>query len=122
MSDITHAQEHSQGSYASYIIGFVSSLSITIGAYIVVTHHKYDGRKLVFTLMGLAIVQLYAQLVFFLHLGRGSKTKWNTMLFMFMLLVVFIIVGGTLWIMYHLNYNMMSPRGITHYVNSQDDL
>jgi cytochrome o ubiquinol oxidase operon protein cyoD len=51
------------------------------------------------------------QLVFFLHLGGEGKPRWRLTAFLFMLLVLVILVFGSLWIMYNLDYHMtMSPE------------
>jgi cytochrome o ubiquinol oxidase operon protein cyoD len=60
-------------------------------------------------LAGLAVGQLLVQLGLFLHMGSEPKPRWNLMATLFSLMVVIIVVGGSLWIMNNLNYNMMSP-------------
>jgi cytochrome o ubiquinol oxidase operon protein cyoD len=49
---------------------------------------------------------LLVQLIFFLHLGRGSNVRWNILVLSFASLVVIIIVTGSLWIMNNLDYHM----------------
>jgi cytochrome o ubiquinol oxidase subunit IV len=92
---------------ASYIIGFVLAVLLTLIAYMIVVNHLLSGMMLAVVLMCLAAVQLLVQLVFFLHLGRDKSSRWNVASFYFMLLVLVIVVGGSLWIMQNLNYNMM---------------
>jgi cytochrome o ubiquinol oxidase operon protein cyoD len=60
--------------------------------------------------------------VFFLHLGRESKPRWNLNALLFAVLVVVIIVFGSLWIMHNLNYHMQNPQQINKYLRSQGDL
>jgi cytochrome o ubiquinol oxidase subunit IV len=55
-------------------------------------------------LVTLAILQLVVQLMLFLHLGDEPKPRWNLLAFLFAVLVVAIVVGGTLWIMYELSH------------------
>ena len=64
-----------------------------------------SGGKLLFLLLSLAAIQLFVQAIFFLHLGKESKPRWNQQLFAFMLATVIIIVGGSLWIMANLDYH-----------------
>jgi cytochrome o ubiquinol oxidase operon protein cyoD len=66
-----------------------------------------SGTGLVAVIVGLAIIQLFVQLFFFLHLGEESKPRWNLMVLLFAAMVVIIVVFGSLWIMNNLNYNMM---------------
>lgn len=95
-----------------YIIGFVSSIVLTILAFSLVNlhlatlHHTPTDQILLPALIVLAIVQLLVQLFFFLHLGKEPKPRLNLMAFLFMVLVVGIIVIGSLWIMKNLDYNM----------------
>ncbi|MDB5178616.1 MAG: putative cytochrome ubiquinol oxidase chain cyoD [Patescibacteria group bacterium] len=103
------------GTRTSYVVGFVLSVLLTLGAYFVVAQHLpgehpwLSHRVLIGAVVGLAVIQLMVQLFFFLHLGRESKPRWNLTVFLFALMVVTIVVGGSLWIMKNLDYHMMSP-------------
>lgn len=110
-------QQPHASSVASYVIGFVLAVTLTLVAYFIVVNHLLSGMALAMTLMGLAAVQLLVQLVFFLHLGRDRKSRWNVASFYFMLLVLLILVVGSLWIMNNLNYNMMmSPEEMNKFM------
>jgi cytochrome o ubiquinol oxidase operon protein cyoD len=100
------------GTLRSYVIGLVVSLLFTVIAFSLVAFRVIDGDALKFSVIGLAILQAAAQLLFFLHLGRESQPRWETLVFFFMVMVVLIIVIGTLWIMYDLNNRVMS--GMAH--------
>lgn len=89
----------------SYVIGFILSVVITFLAYLFVVNKLLPMTALIYCVLALALLQLVVQMVFFLHIGRGSR--WKAITFGFTVLVVVIIVGGTLWIMANLNYNMM---------------
>jgi cytochrome o ubiquinol oxidase operon protein cyoD len=58
-------------------------------------------------LVVLAIAQMGVHLVFFLHITSGPDNTNNVMALAFGLLIVLLVVGGSLWIMSHLNHNMM---------------
>lgn len=98
-----HQEAH--GSVRSYSIGFGLSIVLTMIAYAFGTHAVMHGWALLYGLAALAILQLFVQLVFFLHLGRGSEARWNRTAFLFALMVVVILVFGSLWIMKNLNYD-----------------
>jgi cytochrome o ubiquinol oxidase operon protein cyoD len=121
-------QEISHGSISSYIAGFVLSLMLTLTAYMLVfrhvnTFHSLISHKtLMIMLVGLALTQLLVQLVFFLHLDRESKPRWNMTVLLFAVTVVVIIVFGSLWIMNNLNYHHPSNEQINKYIRSQGDL
>lgn len=107
---------HDEAQYFSYVVGFVLSIIATLIAYILVVDHVWPKDVLVYFVMGIAVVQLVIQAVFFLHIGRGSKLKLVT--FVFALLVVLIIVVGSIWIMNNLDYTMMkmSPEQMHIYM------
>ncbi len=106
---------------SSYIIGFGLSLLLTLSAYLLVTHHGASRNVLVGIVAFLALCQFITQTYFFLHLGTESKPRWKIGIFFFMLGVVLILVVGSLWIMYNLNYRVSIPQELK-YVKSQDDL
>jgi cytochrome o ubiquinol oxidase operon protein cyoD len=58
----------------------------------------------------LAIAQMGVHLVFFLHITTGRDSVNNVMALAFGVLIVFLVITGSLWIMSHLNHNMM-PMG-----------
>lgn len=91
----------------SYMIGLFLSLLFTFAAFALVTDHRLSQETLYILLATFAVLQLIAQVVYFLRLNTTSEGKWNTMPFLFTILIVFVLVFGSLWIMYNLNYNMM---------------
>lgn len=105
-----------------YTIGFSVSLVLTFGSFGAVYYHEQTGHEglshdiLVPLVVAFAVVQLIVQLVFFLHLGRETKPRWNYIVFLFMVLVLVIVVVGSLWIMDNLEYNMMHADEIKHYM------
>jgi cytochrome o ubiquinol oxidase operon protein cyoD len=102
-----------------YVTGFALSIVLTLAAYFAVDEYLLDRWVLVFAISALAIVQAFVQLIFFLHLGKESRPRWNMLVFLFMLLVVAIIVLGSLWIMYNLNDRVMSPMEMDRYMRHQ---
>lgn len=105
VSDSQYGSGH--GTLKSYIIGFLLSLILTIIPFVVVTQHLFTNNVIAITITIAAVLQLFVQLVFFLHLSTESKPRWNSIAFAFTTLIVAILVIGSLWIMYNLNYNMM---------------
>ncbi len=102
-------QEHA-ASARTYVIGFILSLILTIIPFAAVAGDFVHGAARVALLFAFAVVQLYVQLRFFLHMGQGRDRRWNLAALAFMLLVVLIVVIGSLWIMNSLHYQMQDPR------------
>lgn len=96
-------------SYKPQFIGFVMSVIITVAAYRIVAYKELSDLVLTLTIFGLAFFQALIQLIFMLHLGLETKPRWALITFLFTVFTLVIIVGGTLWIMSNLNYNLMPP-------------
>lgn len=95
------------GTHRTYIVGFIMSTLTTILAFCLVGFNLLSPILLYVFVAILAIIQLYIQLIFFLHLNTSSRSYWNIVSFIFSLIVISIIVIGTLWIMFNL-YSMMA--------------
>jgi cytochrome o ubiquinol oxidase operon protein cyoD len=113
----------------SYIIGFISSILLTLAAYTLIeihinsAHETFSHPFLTFAILTLAVIQFIVQIIFFLHIGRGPDSRWNLAIFVSTLAIVLILVIGSIWIMNHLNYNMMaSPSQMNAYIQSQDGI
>lgn len=91
----------------SYMIGLFLSLVFTFCSFGIVAHHPFSTSIIFIVLAVLAIAQLIAQVIFFLRMNASEDGLWNLMPFLFTILIVSVIVGGSLWIMFNLNYNMM---------------
>ena len=96
------------GTLKSYTIGFILSIILTVIPYYLVVEHQFAVSTIIAGVVGLGLVQLLVQLVFFLHLNTKSERGWNFQSFVFTALVVVILLAGSLWIMYNLKINMMS--------------
>lgn len=111
--------ERSPGSVRSYTAGFISAVTLTLIAFVIAGKHAVHGNRLISMLLGLAIVQFVLQLVFFLHIGKESKPRWKQLVLLLMIVFVLILVLGSIWVMYSLNYRM-SPEQINIYMLKQD--
>jgi cytochrome o ubiquinol oxidase subunit IV len=105
-----------------YILGYILSLLLTFVAYAAAVGKDFT-TGLVAVLVVLAIIQLVVQLVFFLHLGEEVGPRYKLASFVFMSVILIIIVIGSIWIMYNLDYNMMnmSPQEKSDYMMTQHD-
>lgn len=100
-------QKEWHGTLKSYLIGFFSSVLLTGISFSLVITKALTGHVLIYTIVGLAILQAIIQLIFFLHLGQEAKPRWETFIFCFTVLILLIIVIGSLWIMHDLDERMM---------------
>jgi len=88
-------------------LGFMLAVLMTVGAYRIVAHSHISASMLTFTLLGMGVLQATIQLVFFLHLGLEAKPRWNMIMFLLMVIIMIVLIGGTMWIMHNINYNVM---------------
>jgi cytochrome o ubiquinol oxidase operon protein cyoD len=58
-------------------------------------------------ILGFAAVQIVVHMVYFLHMNAKSEGGWTMLALIFTLVLVVITLSGSLWVMYHLNHNMM---------------
>jgi cytochrome o ubiquinol oxidase operon protein cyoD len=110
-----------RGTLSSYVTGYIFSIYLTVTAYLVVYNHLFSHLTLTILIIGLAFVQFIVQIVFFMHLGRETKPRWKLAVMLFMIMVVLILVGGSLWIMSNLNVRM-TPQQENNYMNNQQGL
>src|SRR5579872_1013049 len=108
--DVGFQQGMGHASFRSYTIGFLISLIFNLVSYGLVVYQLLSGLSLHLTLATFALLQALLQMILYLDLGREEKPRWNLIMFLFMVLVTVIVVYGSLWIMNHLNYNLM-PHG-----------
>lgn len=109
MSSIKHettTEKREHATTRSYIIGFILSLVFTLIPYYLVSEHVVSGNVLLATILGFGLIQMIIQLVFFLHLGREKKPHWQLWFLIATVGAIFVVVGGSIWIMHHLHYNM----------------
>lgn len=94
-------------SLRSYLIGLGLATLITVVAFFVAQTTLVWEPSIPTALGVLAVAQMGVHLVFFLHLTTGADNVNNAMALAFGVLIVFLLIAGSLWIMSHLNHNMM---------------
>lgn len=100
--------DHAHGSFGSYMIGFGLSVILTaIPFWLVMSGALGDPRMTGFVIMGLAAVQVVVHMIYFLHMNTRVEGGWSFMAMMLTLVLVIITFSGSMWVMYHLNANMM---------------
>ena len=109
------AAAEAHGSLKGYVTGFVLSVVLTAIPFWLVMSGGPMGRPRVFDhpgatvaiLLGFAAVQIFVHMVYFLHMNAKSEGGWSLLALIFTIVLVIIALSGSLWVMYHLNTNMM---------------
>jgi len=118
MADHTHDHGHGHGHEAAfhattkdYVIGFVLSVILTaIPFWLVMSGAIADKSTTAIVITAFAAVQVVVHMIYFLHMNGKIEGGWNLMAALFTILLVAIILSGTLWVMFHLNANMMPVK------------
>ncbi len=95
------------GSVKSYVTGFLLSVALTFIPFALVMSGAAPAATIIPICVALGVAQIIVHLVYFLHMNGASTQSWNMAAFVFTLLIVAILVAGSLWVMYHLDVNMM---------------
>jgi cytochrome o ubiquinol oxidase subunit IV len=91
----------------AYIIGLGLATLLTIVSFFVARTTLVWEPSIPVALVVLAVAQMGVHLVFFLHITTGPDNVNNVMALAFGVLIVLLILTGSLWIMAHMNHNMM---------------
>jgi cytochrome o ubiquinol oxidase subunit IV len=108
-----HASGEPHSTRKGYLIGFGLSVVLTaIPFWLVMTGALGNPLATGYVIMGFALAQVIVHMIFFLHLNGKAEGGWTVMALIFTLILVVITLVGSLWVMYHMNANMM-PGSIT---------
>jgi cytochrome o ubiquinol oxidase subunit IV len=114
MSANDHAQSASHGSRREYVVGFLLSIVLTAVPFWLVMANVADSRQATGLLICVfAAVQMIVHVVLFLHVRARSEEGWTLLSLIFTLILVVISLGGSLWVMHHLDDNMMPGHEIS---------
>jgi cytochrome o ubiquinol oxidase operon protein cyoD len=93
--------------FVSYLVGLGLATLLTIVSFFISGTTLVWGPSIPVALVVLAIAQMGVHLVFFLNITTGPDNVNNVMALAFGVLIVFLVIVGSLWIMAHLNHNMV---------------
>lgn len=117
MTLIEHGSEHEaglvhgeepHGTLKGYLTGFVLSVILTaIPFYLLMGDVSWSKPTIAFAVMAFAAVQMVVHMIYFLHMTPKSEDGWTLTSLVFTLILVVITLAGSLWVMYHMDTNMM---------------
>ena len=104
----SHGHDAGHGSLQSYLIGFVASIVLTAIPFWLVMGGVLESKLLTAVfVMALGAIQIVVHMIFFLHMNARSEGGWTMMALIFTIVILGIALAGSLWVMHHLNANMM---------------
>ncbi len=107
--DLPMDQEETAG-FTTYLVGLGLAILLTVMSFAVARTHLVWLPSVPVALAVLAIAQMGVHLMFFLHITTGPDNVNNVLALAFGLLIVLLVMGGSLWIMDHLNASMMPAQ------------
>ena len=107
-----HGDSHGSGAahftLRGYVTGFVAAVILTAIPFGLVMGRALGNSSLTAAvILAFAAVQIVVHMVYFLHMSPKSEGGWNLLALLFTVMLVVIALSGSLWVMYHLNHNMM---------------
>ena len=113
-----HGGDHNEGASHStlkgYVTGFVLAVILTAIPFWIVMGNVFEkSSTTALVVLGFAAVQIVVHMIYFLHMNTKSEGGWTMLALIFTIVLVVITLAGSLWVMYHLNTNMM-PGEMDH--------
>ncbi len=94
--------------FSGYMIGFFLSIILTAIPFAVVMGDVFENRTTTVVVIAFfAVVQIIVHMIYFLHMNGKVEGGWTLMSTIFTIVFVAVTLAGTLWVMYHMNTNMM---------------
>jgi cytochrome o ubiquinol oxidase operon protein cyoD len=103
---------HAHGSRRAYLVGFLLSVVLTaLPFWLVMTGALGNPQATAAVIIVAAFAQILVHTVCFLHVNPRVEGGWTLMAYIFTAVLILICISGSLWIMHHLNANMMPMNG-----------
>ncbi|MEM6463234.1 MAG: cytochrome o ubiquinol oxidase subunit IV [Pseudomonadota bacterium] len=118
-----HGEDHQEGGHSSFrslMIGFVLSVILTVIPFYIVMGDVLDNRILAVAIVfALGATQMIVHIFYFLNVNSRVEEGWMAMALTFTVLLVVIVMAGSMWVMFHLEENMMPAQEQIDRIQSQ---
>ena len=102
------SDESGHSTLGGYVTGFILSVILTaIPFWLVMGKVIESPSTTALVILGFAAVQIVVHMIYFLHMNTKSEGGWSLLALIFTIVLVVITLSGSIWVMYHLNHNMM---------------
>ena len=102
-----HFDGEPHGSRKGYLVGFALAVVLTAVPFWLVIARPLANQPTALIIMAFAGVQMVVHMIYFLHMNRRAEGGWSIMALLFTAVLVLIALSGSMWVMYHMNANMM---------------
>ena len=106
--DHGHGDTGSHSTLKGYVTGFVLAVILTVIPFWLVIGKVFDKPHITaIVILAIAAVQIVVHMIYFLHMNSKLEGGWSLLALIFTLMLLVIMLTGSIWVMYHLNTNMM---------------
>ncbi|MDR2298740.1 MAG: cytochrome o ubiquinol oxidase subunit IV [Comamonas sp.] len=106
--DDHHDHDDLHVTMGDYVKGFILAVILTAIPFYLVMNNVITDRSTAVAVLGLfAVVQVLVHMVYFLHMNGKIQGGWTMLSTIFTVIFLSIAIAGTLWVMFHMNTNMM---------------
>lgn len=106
--DDHHDHDDLHVTMGDYVKGFILAVILTAIPFYLVMNNVITDRSTAVAVLGLfAVVQVLVHMVYFLHMNGKIQGGWTMLSTIFTVIFLAIAIAGTLWVMFHMNTNMM---------------
>ncbi|WP_431275659.1 cytochrome o ubiquinol oxidase subunit IV [Variovorax ureilyticus] len=106
--DHGHDDGAPHATFKGYMTGFILSIILTAIPFWMVMGNVFEKPSTTaMVILAFAAVQIVVHMVYFLHMDSKSQHGWTMLAFIFTVVLVVITLSGSLWVMFHMNNNMM---------------
>jgi cytochrome o ubiquinol oxidase subunit IV len=110
-----HTSAIPHGTYRDYMTGFVLAVVLTVIPFFMVMARPIESPGYTAAVVLVcALAQILVHMVFFLHMTPKAEDGWLLLSTIFTIVLVVIALAGSLWIVFHLNRNMMPGAAGPH--------
>ncbi|HEU4375867.1 MAG TPA: cytochrome o ubiquinol oxidase subunit IV [Telluria sp.] len=114
-NDAGHGHDHDHHDHnvphstlGGYATGFILAVILTAIPFWLVMGKVFSNSATAgFVVLGIAAVQIVVHMIYFLHMNTKVEGGWSMLAMLFTVMVVVIMLSGSIWVMYHMNHNMM---------------
>ncbi len=94
--------------FSVYLVGIILCVFLTLVPFYLVMSSVLSPANTMLAIYAFAIIQFCVQVICFLRLNaKTEQARTNILAFLFTFIILVVVIGGSLWIMWNLNYRMM---------------
>ena len=109
--DDHHDHDDLHVTMGDYVKGFILAVILTAIPFYLVMNNVITDRTTAVAVLGLfAVIQVLVHMVYFLHMNGKIQGGWTMLSTIFTVIFLAIAISGTLWVMFHMNTNMIPGR------------